>query len=312
VARTAFASGAPHVNQFRWIAKDGRALWVEARATIIHDEAGNPVGMRGVTFDITERKHIEQERAQLLVREQAARAEIERASGMKDEFLAMLSHELRTPLNAVLGYTQLLSSGVVPPKRAAHAIDVIQRNARAQLRLVESLLDLSRIIAGKLDLELEAVDLSSAVESAADVIRPDAEVKGIQLEVVVPSSPLAITGDRGRLQQVLWNLLSNAVKYTPHGGRVGIHVTEVTSQVHIRITDSGEGISAEFLPYVFDRFKQADTAKRRAPGGLGLGLTLVREMVQAHGGTVVAESGGEGQGSTFTVTMPLSVPARTV
>jgi PAS domain S-box-containing protein len=304
VAAAAFASRQPHTNQFRWIAKDGRVLWVEARATVIHDASGNPVGMRGVTFDITERK-------QVLAREQAARQEIERASRLKDEFLAVLSHELRTPLNAVLGYAHLLGSGALAPGRTKHALEAIERNAQAQSRLVESLLDLSRVMAGKLELNLEQVNLARVVDSAVDVIRPEAEAKRITLEVAPPPRDVTLVGDGSRLQQVFWNLLTNAVKFTPVGGRVGIRCLEEDARVRVLVTDTGQGISADFLPYVFDRFSQADSHKRHATTGLGLGLALVREMVQAHGGSVAAESPGDGHGSTFTVTLPLSIGTAT-
>ncbi len=233
-----------------------------------------------------------------------ARADLEQASRLKDEFLAVLSHELRTPLNAVLGYAHLLSSGALTPDRAAHALQAIQRNAQSQARLVEALLDLSRIMAGKLELDLQRVDVSRIVDAAVDVIRPDAEAKGVSVEVIGPKNQAALLGDPGRLQQVLWNLLSNAVKFTPPEGRVTIRSENQDGHVRIEVSDTGQGIGAEFLPHVFDRFSQADGQKRRSQAGLGLGLALVREMVQAHKGTVVAESAGEGRGSTFIVTLP--------
>jgi CheY-like chemotaxis protein len=256
--------------------------------------------------NITERKQVEEERAQLLAREQTARADIERASRLKDDFLAVLSHELRTPLNAVLGYAHLLSSDLLPADRTKHAFAAIQRNAQAQARLVESLLDLSRIMAGKLELDLQDLDVLKLVESAVDVIRPEAEAKGIAIDVVVPAPAPTLTGDGGRLQQVLWNLLSNATKFTPRGGRIGIQVLRQDSEISIQIRDTGQDIKSEFLPYVFDRFKQADGHNGQSPSGLGLGLALVREMVNAHGGTVVADSQGDGHGSTFTVRLPVS------
>jgi len=283
--------------------KDGSEVPVEIGLSPFETAEGRFV-LAAVT-DITERKQVEAERAQLLAREQTARADIERASRLKDDFLAVLSHELRTPLNAVLGYTHLLSSDALPAERAKHALAAIQRNALAQARLVESLLDLSRIMAGKLELDVERLDLSVLVDTAVDVIGPEAEARGITLDVVVPPAMPALAGDGGRLQQVLWNLLSNAVKFTPPGGRVSIHVTQQDAHVAIRISDTGQGIKPEFLPYVFDRFRQADGQNGHPSVGLGLGLALVREMVQAHGGTVVADSQGDGRGSTFTVTLPL-------
>ena len=282
--------------------KDGTEVPVEIGLSPIETHDGTFV-LAAVT-DITARRHIEDEGAALLVREQTARAELERASRLKDEFLAVLSHELRTPLNAVLGYAQLLNSGMLPAERARHALDAIERNAHAQARLVESLLDLSRIMAGKLELNLEELNLATIVNAAVDALRPGAEEKSIAIDAVVP--PMPIVADGGRLQQVFWNLLSNAIKFSDRGGRVAMRCMEEDAQVRVQVTDNGQGISANFLPYVFDRFSQADGQTRRSRTGLGLGLALVRELVQAHGGTVVAESPGEGRGSTFTVTLPVS------
>ena len=284
--------------------KDGTEIPVETGFNRI--ETADGLLILAAVTDIRERKAVEDAREQLLVREQVARADVERASRLKDEFLAVLSHELRTPLNAVLGYAHLLSAGDLSPERAEHALEAIQRNAQAQARLVESLLDLSRIMAGKLELNVEHLSAAAILDAAIEVIRPDAEAKGIVVDVSVPAGEVALAGDGGRLQQVLWNLLSNAIKFTPHGGRVDVRVTEHASQVAIQISDNGQGIGPDFLPYVFDRFRQAESHKGRSPAGLGLGLALVREMVQAHGGSVVAASPGEGRGSTFTVTLPLA------
>jgi PAS domain S-box-containing protein len=294
--------------------KDGSEVPVEIGLSPIESSEGR-FALAAVT-DISERRRVEQEieerRAQLLAREQEARAEVERASRMKDEFIAVLSHELRTPLNAVLGYAHLLESGALPPERTRHALEAIQRNAQAQARLVESLLDLSRVLAGKIELDLTAVDLSKILEAAADVIGPDADAKGIALEIESPPAPISLVGDANRLQQVFWNLLSNAAKFTPAGGRIRIAVTDRDAHVEVRINDTGQGMAPEFLPYVFDRFRQESIQRGRSPSGLGLGLAVVREMVQAHGGTVVAHSDGVGRGSTFTVTLPtrLDVPHR--
>jgi PAS domain S-box-containing protein len=287
--------------------KDGTELAVSVTVSPVLDDAGAVVGVSKIARDITARKRIEDERTQVLVREQAAREDLERASRLKDEFLAVLSHELRTPLNAVLGYAHLLNSGVLPPERARHALAAIQRNAHAQARLVESLLDLSRVMAGKLELTLEELDLSIIVNAAVDALRPGAEEKGMTIDAVVPPIPIVVDG--GRLQQVFWNLLSNAIKFSDRGGRVAIRCTEEDAHVRVQVTDDGQGIGADFLPFVFDRFSQADGPTRGSRTGLGLGLALVREMVQAHGGTVVAESPGEGRGSTFSVTLPLSIGA---
>jgi PAS domain S-box-containing protein len=302
--QTAVEHQRDHHVEYRIVRADGAVRWVEGVGQVVCDEHGRPERLLGVCTDITERTEV-------LAREQAAREELERASRLKDEFLAVLSHELRTPLNAVVGYTHLLSSGALGPEKTSHALAAIQRNASAQSRLIESLLDLSRVMAGKLELNLEQVDISKVIESAIDVIRPQADAKRITVEVVPPLRDVALIGDASRLQQVFWNLLSNAVKFTPAGGRVGIRCLEVDGGVRMLVTDSGQGISADFVPYVFDRFSQADSDKRHSTTGLGLGLALVREMVQAHGGSVAAESPGEGQGSTFTVTLPLSIAAAT-
>jgi signal transduction histidine kinase/ActR/RegA family two-component response regulator len=245
-------------------------------------------------------------------RERQAKRDAEQANRLKDEFLAVLSHELRTPLNATLGWANLLNSGILPPEKARHAAEVIERSARAEAQLVDSLLDLSRIMEGKLRLEPAPLDLAAAVRAAADMLRPAADAKGVALEVAAPALPVAVIADAGRLQQVFWNLLSNAVKFTPRGGRVGISLTLREAQARVQISDSGQGIRADFLPYIFDRFAQADSALKRPRAGLGLGLAIVRELVQAHGGTVDAESPGEGQGSIFTVTLPLPAVAKIV
>jgi CheY-like chemotaxis protein len=223
---------------------------------------------------------------------------------MKDDFLAVLSHELRTPLNAVMGYTQLLVSGAIPPDKVAHAYQAIQRNAQTQARLVESLLDLSRIIAGKLELNPEVQELTSIVALAVDAVEPEALKKQISLQVC-DRPGVRVFGDAVRLQQVFWNLLSNAVKFTPSGGRVVVDVTSDDEGVSVRVEDNGRGIPASLLPFVFDRFKQGEAEYGRSRTGLGLGLALVREMVHAHQGTVIAQSPGEGLGSIFTVRLPL-------
>jgi PAS domain S-box-containing protein len=294
-------------NHTLLVAKDGRESPIDDSAAPIRTTDGRMAGVVMVFRDITERRRAERERAVLLEREQAARAEIERASKLKDEFLAVLSHELRTPLNAVIGYAHLLRSGALPPDRVSHALDAIQRNAQAQTRLVESLLDLSRVLAGKLELNLEELNLAAVVTGAVEALHPEAVGKNIVIDAAVLAIPLV--GDASRLQQVFWNLLSNAVKFTARGGRIAIRSVREETQVRVLVSDNGDGIGAKFLPYIFDRFSRADGAKRRSPSGLGLGLALVREMVQAHGGTVVAESPGEGHGSTITVTLPLSAGA---
>lgn len=242
--------------------------------------------------------------ARLLEREQEARAEVERVGRLKDEFLAGLSHELRTPLNAVMGYAHMLLSDAVPPDRTAHALQAIQRNAQAQARLVESLLDLSRVLAGKLELNAEATELSSVIALAVDAVAPEALQKNISVAVSGADS-VRVRADAPRLQQVFWNLLVNAIKFTEPGGQVSLDLSSVDTHAVVRVTDNGRGIPPALLPFVFDRFRQGEDGNSRLRTGLGLGLTLVREMVHAHDGTVTAESAGEGRGCTFTVRLPL-------
>ena len=282
--------------------KDGSEVPVSLTISPIHSASGSVVGASKIARDITERRQAEAERAQVLEREQQARAEIERASRMKDDFLAVLSHELRTPLNAVMGYTQLLTSGALQGDHVTHAYQAIQRNAQAQARLVESLLDLSRVLAGKLELNSEALDISSIVALAVEALRPEALKRHISLELV-DASGIRVFADAARLQQVFWNLLSNAIKFTPAGGRVVVRMTVDPDDVSVRVEDNGRGIPASLLPFVFDRFKQGEGESARS--GLGLGLALVRELVHAHKGTVTAESAGEERGSTFIVRLPL-------
>ena len=282
--------------------KDGSEVPVSLTISPIHSASGSVVGASKIARDITERRQAEAERAQVLEREQQARAEIERAGRMKDDFLAVLSHELRTPLNAVMGYTQLLTSGALQGDHVTHAYQAIQRNAQAQARLVESLLDLSRVLAGKLELNSEALDISSIVALAVEALRPEALKRHISLELV-DASGIRVFADAARLQQVFWNLLSNAIKFTPAGGRVVVRMTVDPDDVSVRVEDNGRGIPASLLPFVFDRFKQGEGESARS--GLGLGLALVRELVHAHKGTVTAESAGEERGSTFIVRLPL-------
>lgn len=234
-----------------------------------------------------------------------ALAEAEAANRLKDEFLATVSHELRTPLTAVLGWSHLLRGGQLDERGATHALEIIERNARSQQQLIEDLLDVSRIIAGNLRLDVHTVDPVLFIEDAIEAVRPAAEAKDIRLQKVMDTNVSFISGDPQRLQQVVWNLLSNAIKFTPRGGRVAVRLERVDSQIEISVSDTGQGIRAEFLPYVFDRFRQADGTTTRQYGGLGLGLAIVRQLIEMHGGTVEARSGGEGEGATFTVRLPL-------
>ena len=253
-----------------------------------------------------ERTRSEAEREQLLVRERQARAAAEAANRTKDEFLAVLSHELRTPLNAVYGWACLLQTGQLRDETAARALDAIVRNAHAQVQLIDDLLDVSRVVSGKMRLDVRPVDLKTVIDGAIDAVRPAAEAKSIRVQSVLDPEAGPITGDPDRLRQVAWNLLMNAVKFTPKGGQIEIHLQRVSSHVEIVVTDTGEGIAAAVLPYVFDRFRQGDSSSTREHGGLGLGLALVKHLVELHGGTVEAQSAGAGQGATFIVTLPLA------
>jgi signal transduction histidine kinase len=241
-----------------------------------------------------------------LAREQGLRSAAEAANRAKDDFLATLSHELRSPLGAILTWASLLRTGRLDERRTKQAVEAIERNTRLQVRLIEDLLDVSRIISGKMRLEFALVDLGTVVEAALDSVRGVASAKGIRIESTVDPSLGPVSGDAARLQQVLWNLLSNALKFTPKAGRVEIRLTGVDSVAQIEVTDTGSGIDATVLPHIFERFRQADSSTTRAEGGLGLGLALVRHFVELHGGTVEAKSEGLGKGATFLVRLPLA------
>ena len=252
-----------------------------------------------------ERKRAEEKLAHLLVRERAARTDAEKANRLKDEFLATLSHELRTPLNAVIGWSRMLRSGRLDDESSLHAMEVIERNAWAQKQIIEDILDVSRVITGKLQLHLAPVDLVAVVKAALDAVRPAFEAKDISVEESYPAQLRIIAGDADRLQQVVWNLLSNASKFSSVGGTVAIRVTQEKAYVEVEITDTGPGIAPEFLPHVFERFRQADGSTTRTHGGLGLGLAIVRHLVELHGGVIGAENSSVGSGAIFTVKLPL-------
>ncbi|WP_437722534.1 PAS domain-containing protein [Sorangium sp. So ce861] len=297
----------------RVVRPDGAIRWVHDRGRLISDRGGSPLFLTGAVVDITELKQLERERADLLRREQQALAQSEKdrlraedANRMKDEFLATVSHELRTPLTAILGWARLIKERELGPDRVKQGMAAIERNAHAQAQIVDDILTVSRIITGKLRLNTAAVDLAAVVEAAVDTLTPTARAKEIEICVDLGDAPGEMSGDPDRLQQVMWNLLSNAVKFTPKRGRVTVRVGRSDAQVAIAVTDDGKGISRSFLPYVFDRFRQGDSSPTRAHGGLGLGLAIVRHLVELHGGTVEAESQGEGRGATFTVTLPLN------
>jgi PAS domain S-box-containing protein len=265
------------------------------------------LGLGSQVGQFMERMRSERERQALLESEQAARRDAEAANRAKDEFLATLSHELRTPLNAIVGWAHLLRTGQLDTAQTARAVEVIDRNAKAQSQIVADVLDVSRIVMGKLRLEVRPVELSTVVEEALETLRPAAAAKEIRLESTLTTGN-RVSGDPDRLQQVVWNLVSNAIKFTPSGGHIRVHLRSVNGHAEVTIEDTGIGIHPEFLPHVFERFRQSDSSSTRAHGGLGLGLALVRHLVELHGGTVVAKSGGEGQGARFTVLLPLMVP----
>ena len=255
--------------------------------------------------DITDRKRAEKERTLLLAAAQSARAEADLANGVKDEFLAILSHELRTPLTSILGWSHLLTEGKLDKQQTAQAIETIARNARAQGRLIDELLDISRIMTGKLRLDLRAVKLAPLIQAVVDDVRPAADARSINLKAAFNSDIGPVLGDLDRLQQIVWNLLTNAIKFTPTGGDVQVRLERNDSHALITVNDSGQGIATELLPHVFERFRQADSSNTRSNGGLGLGLSIVRQLVELHRGTVTAESSGENAGTTFRVMLPL-------
>ena len=249
------------------------------------------------------------EHARLYEVEQQARRQAEEANRMKDEFLALVSHELRSPLNAMLGYAAMLRRRDLDARKAEQAVEIIERSGKAQARLIDDLLDTARIIGGKLRLFVGPVNLVSVIGESVQTIQPAADAKGVSLRTDMPEKIGQITGDPARLQQVVWNLLSNAVKFTPQGGSVEVRLKRADPYIRITVSDTGKGISPDFMPYVFDRFQQADASSAKRYGGLGLGLALVKYLVELHGGTIKAASAGEGQGATFTVTLPVRAVA---
>jgi hypothetical protein len=295
----------PFEIHYRMRKADGGAYrWHLSRAVPELDPRGGVTGWIVTAIDVDDQRRAEQALTSLLASEQDARREAEAASRLKDEFLAIVSHELRTPLTAILGWARALRGEARGAIDEGRALETIERNAVAQVRLIEDLLDVSRIITGKLHIEAQAVDLRELVLGAVDAIRPAAEAKSLALEVDAGDGPAPHEGDGGRLLQVCSNLLANAVKFTPRGGRVSVRLGRTEAAHVLRVSDTGQGISASFLPHVFERFRQADTTSTRAHAGLGLGLALVRSLVELHGGTVHAASPGEGQGSVFTVLLP--------
>ena len=340
-----FLTGNPLRSVYRVLARDGHVVWFHCEVRMVRQEDGRPWFIHGVAFDITElktaeaelkkahddleirvrdrtaelqrtntelqaeiaeRKRVEKERAQLLAREREAREAAETASRLKDEFLASVSHELRTPLTAILGWAEMLRSGSLDASSANRAVLNIQRNAKAQAHLINDLLDASRIVAGKLQLNTQPVELISVVESAVDAVRPSVEAKQLRLKMVLEPWVSPFSGDPDRLKQIVWNLLANAIKFTPAEGQIEVRLERAGEKALITVSDTGQGISPEFLPHVFDRFRQADGSTKRIYGGLGMGLAIVKHLVELHGGAVNAFSHGLGRGAEFTVILPLS------
>jgi PAS domain S-box-containing protein len=316
--QSSVARAEPYEEEFRLHHHSGAWRWILARGVPVLSDSGEVREWVGIAADITDRRQAEEERERLLASEQESRREAERSNRLKDEFLATVSHELRTPLQSILGWARLLSAepGEAPE---AHRIDrahldkglsVIVRNAQAQLQLIDDILDVSRIITGKLRLSPDSVQVTDFIRTAVETVKAAADGKHIELTTHIAPGVETIFGDPDRLQQIVWNLLSNAVKFTPTGGKVAIDVSQADESVVIRVTDSGQGIRSDFLPYVFDRFRQANAASTRNHGGLGLGLAIVRHLVELHGGKVAVESAGEGRGATFSVSLPVHARMR--
>ncbi|WP_414753149.1 response regulator [Anabaena sp. CCY 9910] len=303
--------GGDYSDEFRFQTVDGSLRWVQVRSSPMVSGNGELLGYVGTLEDITARKQSEEIRAQV-IREQTARQEAEAANRMKDEFLAVLSHELRTPLTSMLGWSKILRAKKLDEKATARALEAIERNANSQVQLIEDILDVSRIIRGQLRLNLSPVNLTTVVEAALEAVRPLADTKSMTINTALDYTLSPVSGDSARLQQIVWNLLTNAIKFTPKEGKVEIRLEGINgglsddlTHAQIQVIDTGIGIEREFLPKVFERFRQADSTTTRSHNGLGLGLAIVRHLVELHKGTILAESPGVGKGATFTVRFPL-------
>lgn len=289
------------------VSRDGRSIPVEDSAAPIRAPDGGLLGVVLVFRDGTERRETERRKRALLEQEQTARRQAEAVSRSKDDFVAMVSHELRTPLNAIFGWVRILRSGGLDAAARDHALDVIDRNVRLQAQLIEDLLDVSRVVTGKLRLEVRPVDLGTVLDASVDAVAPSASAKGITVGKTIEPELPSVLGDADRLQQIVWNLLSNSIRFTPPGGRIGARLLRDGAEVVIEVQDTGAGIAPDLLPHVFDRFRQGASPSSRAHGGLGIGLSLVHHLVALHGGTVTAASAGDGQGATFTVRLPAAL-----
>ena len=306
LARVCKGESIDHFDTVR-VRKSGERIDVSLTVSPVKDARGRIIGASKIARDVSDRKRAEAERTKLLQTVQQAREEAEELNRSKDQFLAVLSHELRTPLNAIFGWARMLQSAAMDEATSRRAIDAILRNATAQVQLVEDLLDVSRIITGKMRLDVQWLDLKSVIESALDAVQPAASAKGLKIETVLDPNAGPVVGAADRLRQVVWNLLMNAIKFTPRDGRVQVHLRKLKSHVEIVVSDSGEGIQPEILPFIFDRFRQGDSTTTRPHGGLGLGLALVRHLVDLHGGRVRAASEGPGRGATFVVELPVAI-----
>jgi signal transduction histidine kinase/CheY-like chemotaxis protein len=303
-----FAAQEPFRTEYRMYRHDGASRWVLDHGVPLYEGRDSAFsGFIGSCIDVTESRRLQLDREESLRAERAAREEAERLGRLKDEFLATLSHELRTPLNAILGWATLLRTMPSGTPDHARGVDTIERNARVQAQIIADLLDMSRIISGKVQLDVQPVDLHELIATAVETIRPSAEAKQLRLTTTLDASAGRVRGDPNRLQQVMWNLLTNAVKFTPAGGRIDVLLERVNSHIEIIVEDSGVGIKPEFLAFVFDRFRQADASTTRRQGGLGIGLSIVKHLMELHGGSVRVKSPGEGMGSTFIVALPISV-----
>jgi len=293
-------------GEYRLVRPDGSIVWVTDRGRVVRGEVNGYDRMLGVSRDVSAQRQAEQEGERSLLAARQARDEAERQSRLKDEFLATLSHELRTPMNMILGWLDILTSGK-PVRDTRSALEVIQRNARMQARLIDDLLDMNRLSSGHVQLEITAVDLASIVQATIQGLQPAADAKKVRLVTSIGARG-EVAGDARRIQQVLWNLLHNAIKFTPPGGRVEVRLESAGDRVHLAVEDSGQGISPNFLPHVFERFRQEDSSTTRRSSGLGIGLSIARHLVELHGGAITATSAGEGRGALFAVELPIRVP----
>jgi PAS domain S-box-containing protein len=304
--KSAIDNNTNYCIEFRVARPHGGFYWIESRGRVERDASGI-VRIIGIAADITTRKVVEVKREELLVSEQQARTEAETANSIKEQFLAVLSHEIRSPLNPILGWTKLLKSSRLDANTTIRALDTIERNAKLQSRLIDDLLDVSRILRGKISLNFAVVDLESIIAGALETIELAAQTKNIQIEYIIEPhnqnlsniSNFAVWGDGNRLQQIIGNLLSNAIKFTPSNGRIVVKLERINAQIQVTVSDTGKGIAPDFLPYIFDYFRQADTSTTRKAGGLGLGLAIVRQLVELHHGTVQAQSDGEDKGVIY-------------